>query len=103
MEDNLFTDIDQFLQNKNQLGEPVLTEEEVQFLIVNILEGAGEKGQSEENILKIINWVSIAKLNETIINLVFKGYTYIGWDEASEDVTVKLTEKGKAWKTFDQI
>jgi len=100
--DDLFQSITEHLKNPQPSFEGnLLTEEELDLAIISFLEGRGEGGATEEEIVRFVKWLEMARLNNSLVDLFFKGLVQIddptGEFKVIEDdnLVVRATELGK--------
>lgn len=76
MEDNLFEDIEKYLSSPKEKIKPefqLLTDEEVDYAIVALVTNRGDEGATEDELVNFIKWLEMARLNNALANLFFKG------------------------------
>lgn len=101
MIDNLFEDIDQFLKTNKEDGPKLLTEDDVNTIILSLATSRGEEGFSEEEVWWCVDWVQNARLQGILAELVLQGLTAINWQGGEDgEPTFKQTELGK--QAYDQ-
>lgn len=93
MNDDLFNSIDNYLKNPNQDKEKLLSDEEVERLILSLAITRGEEGFHEEEALAVVRWAEGVRIGQTMLKFVLDGICDIDWKQ--DDVAISLTEFGK--------
>lgn len=100
MEDKLFDDISTFLKNPEAEEEgKLLSAEEIQTIILSLAAVRGDKGFSEEEVVKLIRWCELQLTGEAIVELLLEGYIYLDDPTGEfEEPLISLTPFGLAQK-----
>lgn len=97
MGDDLFADITQFLKDSPELADPyegkIIDEETLSTIILNFLEGRGEQGATEDEVVQVVMYVQKIILSYAMIQLFLKGVAYMDdpsgkWE--GDDVQIRL-------------
>lgn len=94
MEDNLFQRITDYVNTPKKNEEPLLTDEEVDRLVVSLDSAREGRGFTEEEFIKVIRWAEGVRLNESLLSLTLKGFTDIDWNGESDEPSFKSTALG---------
>jgi hypothetical protein len=99
MNDNIFEDIEKFLRETKNDAAAILSEEQIQFLILMLATHREDKGFTEEEAVNLIRWAERQLVGKSVLDLVLKGLVWIDDKEGKfkdDDVLVGLTSLGEA-------
>lgn len=112
IDDNLFDDIDSYLKNPSK-EEPeldsLLNKFECLTLIMSLAIHRGDKGFSEEEVLRVQRWAEYIRIGAGMLQLVLSGEAIVNWDEEQNDCTIRLSKPEEAaqlryyQERFDEI
>lgn len=91
---DLFEDIDQFLKSPKDEYK-ILSEEEVEILILSFINTRAEEGATEEEVFQVVKWAETQRIGSTMLDLVLKGMADINWK--NNDVTIAATEEARTY------
>jgi len=87
VEDKLFDDIRLHLIDSGKetkapsMGEDfegkLLTAEQLSAIIIALANARGDKGFTEEELIKLVHWCELQIIGESIVSMMLKGYVYI--------------------------
>lgn len=78
----------------------LLTDEQLQVLLLNLTATRGEQGITDHEAAKVLTWANHAVAEYAVLELALKGY--VSLDVKKGDVVFGLTEKGaREGVTFD--
>jgi hypothetical protein len=101
--DELFEDITSFLRSGDQKLE-VISDEEIDNIILAFAQGRGEEGFYEEEIQTLLNWAIHVRVNGAILDLAVKGLVVLNTEESTagsftsefgDNLTVMISERGR--------
>jgi hypothetical protein len=100
MSDDLFGNIERFLNSPKDNIQQLYTDEEYEQFIMAFATGRGEDGFTEEEATHLFHWLNIQRISQELISLVLKGVAFIGWD--GTEPTFTLSPLGeKVMKSYD--
>jgi hypothetical protein len=88
----LFDEIDNFLKTSKEFS--ILTEEEIQILILSLANSRGEEGFTEDEAYEVVKWAESVRIGEAMLENVLLGMVDINWKDS--DVVVKISDKGRS-------
>lgn len=94
MNDNLFEDIEAFINGKSGDKKPQLfTDEEYQHFIISMARSRGDKGFHEEEVEELFRWLDLMRISNTLIDLVLKDVALIDWN--GDEPTFSISPLGR--------
>jgi len=91
--EDLFRDIESFLKTPPPDEEKLLTEAEVERLILSLATARGDDGFDESEVLEIVRWAEGVRVETTMLKLVLSGLCDVNWIDG--EIAVKATELGR--------
>jgi hypothetical protein len=97
---DLFKEIEDFLRNPDTEKTEILSQEDVETLIMALAIHRGEEGFTEEEASNLIRWAMKVRIGEGILGLVLKGFAWIDdpTGEFGEAFIIGLTPWGESMK-----
>jgi hypothetical protein len=95
MTEDFYSNFDRILKMGPSEPEGILEEWEVEAIIISFFRERGEKGGTEEEVVNIIKWCEGQRIGASLVDLVCKGFVYIGWSEEENSPVFGITEEGK--------
>jgi len=92
--DELFASINGFLAG-NKEEERILSEDEVETLILSLASARGIEGFEEEEAFKLVKWAENIRIGEALLDLTLKGLTTADWDKEVDEPRFKATDLGR--------
>lgn len=71
--EDLFKEIQEYLANPVKDEDRLITDDEIERLILSLATSRGDEGFSEDEVYAIVNWVQETRVSEIMINLVLNG------------------------------
>ena len=99
MSDDLFGDIEAFINAPKEHREPLFTHEEYQHLIYSFASSREDKGFTEDEAVDLLEWCDSIRLRATLLELVLKGLALIGWENG--EPTFRISPLGIEVAKYD--
>lgn len=100
MGDDLFEDIDTYLKNppKDEIDGKIIDEETLNKIIINFIEGRGEAGATEDEVVAVVMFVQKVLLTHAMVQLFLKDIAYMDdptgkWEGDDVQIRLKVQEK----------
>jgi hypothetical protein len=90
---NLFDEINSYLENPSAVDKPgILSEPEIERLILAFGSNRGEKGFTEDEVVALVEWASLTRIANTMLEMVLDGSCDVDW--LGTEPAMRLTRQG---------
>lgn len=93
MDKNTF-DVLKEMDNNREPGNGMLTDDEIQTLVLSLAEARGDDGFTEDEALVVLNWANRTRIEQAALECVLKGMTTVNVDPKSGEIMFKITQRG---------
>lgn len=90
----LFDEIDEFLKQPRKDEFILISEAELERLIMSLATVRGEEGFSEDELMSVVRWAEECRVGSSMLDLIFSGDADIDWN--GTEVVIRATDQGKA-------
>lgn len=91
--ENLFQEINEFLTSPEQKQQGILTDDEMQTLLLSLGLSRDMEGFTEDEGYELIRWAENARIANTLLEMALDGSCLVNWKEG--EPTFKLSEAGQ--------
>lgn len=89
----LFDEIDDYLKQPKKNEFIIISEAELERLIISFATSRGDEGFDEDELMKVVKWAEETRIGSEMLDLVLSGDADINWN--GEDVVIRATDQGK--------